>query len=159
MSFGIVGVTAFVYENAQQTVRQNIQYIANITLKNFVLGSIEEGQTLHYTKSNVTSLGAAMMLATTKANVYMHLSSDLPSKAGSYTRYDIVVKYIIVPVGSTHMIGDTAALLTLAEPNSGAVRLDVGGAWAFDLEIITTARSVSADTPTTVTITVTAENS
>jgi hypothetical protein len=159
MSFGIVGATAFVYENAQQTARQNIQNIANIALKDFALGTIEEGQTLHYTKSNLTSLGAAMTLATTKANVYMHLGSDLPSQSGSYTRYDIVVKYITVPVGSMYGVGDTVATLTLIQPNSGAVRLDVGGAWAFDLEIITTAKSVSADTPTTVTITVTAESS
>jgi hypothetical protein len=47
----------------------------------------------------------------------------------------------------------------MAQPNSGTVQLDVGGGWAFDLEITTTAKSVSADTSTIVTITVAAESS
>jgi len=159
LSLGIAGATAFVYENAQQTARQNITNIANITLKEFALGNIEEGQTLHYTKSNVSSLGAAITLSTTKANVYLHLSSDLASQDGIYSSYGIVVKYIAVPTGSRHRVGETAATLTIAQPNSGTVGLDRGGGWVFDLEITTTAKSVSADTPSIVKITVSAESS
>jgi hypothetical protein len=158
MSFAIIGVSAYVYETGQLTVGQNVQNIATITLKNSALGNIEEGQTLLYTKSNVSSLGAAITLTTTKAHVYMHLSSDLASQSASYSTYNVVAKYITVPGGSTHSVGQTAATLTLTQSSSGAIDLDVSGNWILDFEITTFAKSVNADTPTTVTITVTAES-
>jgi hypothetical protein len=157
-SIGIAGVTAYVYQTAQMTGDQNVQNIATITLKNFALGKIEEGQTLTYTKSEVPSLGSAIAVPTTKANVYLHLSSNLGSQDASYTTYDIVVKYASVPVGSIHAAGDTATTLTISQPDSATINLDVSGSWVFDLELTTSARSVSVDTATTVTITVTAEN-
>ena len=159
MSLAIVGVTAYVYDNAQITAGQNIRNIATITLKNSALGDIEEGQELFYTKSNVSSLGAAITLPTTKAHVYMYLSSDLASQIASYTTYNITVKYSTIPSGSTHSVGQTATTLTLAQPNSSSIDLDASGAWAFDLEVTTTAKSVSADKATTVTINVAAESS
>ncbi len=159
MSLSIVGVTAYVYETAQQTAEQNIQNIATITLNNSVLGNIEEGQTLFYTKSNVSSLGAAITLQTTKPSVFMYLNSNLAAQNAFYTTYNIVVKYITVPDGSVYTVGQTATTMTLSQQNSSAINLDASGNWVFDFEVTTTAKSVNADTPTSVAIMVTAESS
>jgi hypothetical protein len=119
---------------------------------------LEEGQTLFYTKSNVTNLGAAISLTTTKANVYMHLSSNLASQSTYYSTFNVAVRIITKPTGGTHSVGETVCTLTLASPNSGAINLDVLGTWTFDFEVTTTAKSVSSDQSNIVTITVTAES-
>ena len=156
LSFSIVGVSAFVYESAQQSITQTVQEIATITLQNSALGNIEEGATQAYTKSEVAELGNAISLTTTKANVYLHLDSDL-NDLTDYSTYTITVKFSQV-VGSTYSIGDTACTMTLASPDPTAIDLDAAGTWKFDFEITTTAGLVDADVPTTVTITVTAES-
>jgi hypothetical protein len=158
LSFSITAVSAYVYESAQQQITQTVKNIATLTLQSSALGNLEEGQTLFYTKANVTSLGAAISLTTTKANVYMHLSSDLASQSAYYSTFNVAVKVATKPSGGTHNVGDTVATLTLASPNSSAINLDVLGSWTFDFEVTTTAKSVSADHATTVTITVTAES-
>ena len=158
LSFTIISVSAHVYETAQQAITQNIKELAIITLKNSALGNLEEGQTLYYTKSNMTSLGAAISVTTTKANVYLHLNSDVDSLSTYYTTYNIDVKYATVPVGSSHSVGQTACTLLLTSPDYHSINLDVAGFWAFDFEITTTATSVSADQATTVTIVVLAES-
>jgi hypothetical protein len=158
LSILIVFVSAFVYETAQQTVTQTIQEIASITLKNSALGTIEEGETISYTKDNATNLGAAISITTTKANVYLHLNSNVSNMGTYYTTYDIIVKYATFPVGSGHSAGDIAATITIADPNPAAITLNLPGPWTFDFEITTTAKSVSADQPTTATIDVTAES-
>ena len=158
LSILIVSVSAFVYESAQQTLGQTVVNIATITLKSSALGNLEEGETKTYTKTNVTNLGAAITLTTTKASVYLHLSSDLASQSAYYTTYNVVVKIATKPSGGTHTVGETVATLSLASPNSGAIDLDVLGSWTFDFEVTTTAKSVTADQATTVTITVTAES-
>jgi hypothetical protein len=158
LSILIVSVSAFVYESAQQTLGQTVVNIATITLKSSALGNLEEGETKTYTKTNVTNLGAAITLTTTKASVYLHLSSDLASQSGYYTTYNVVVKIATKPTGGTHTVGETVATLSLASPNSGAINLDVLGTWTFDFEVTTTAKTVTADQATTVTITVTAES-
>ena len=158
LSLAIISVSAFVYESAQQTVTQTVKEIATITLKNSALGNLEEGQTLTKTKTDVPNLGAAITLTTTKASVYLHLSSDLASQSTYYTTYNVVVKIATKPTGGTHSVGETVCTLSLASPNSGAINLDVLGSWTFDFEVTTTAKSVSADQATTVTITVTAES-
>ncbi len=162
LSFSIVAVSAFVYESAQQTVTQTIQEIATLTLQNSALGNIEEGETKTYTKTGgggdveIANLGDAISITTTKANVYLHLDSDLDSLT-DYSTYTITVKFAQVQ-GSTYSVGDTAGTMTIASPDPSAIDLDASGMWKFDFEITTTADSVSADSPSTVAITVTGES-
>jgi hypothetical protein len=155
----IIGVSAYVYEQATQTVTQTIKEVATINLQSSVLGSINEGEAKSYTKSDVASLGNAISLTTTATNVYLHLNSDLETQVGSYSVYSITVKFVTVPGGSSHSIDDTACTMTIASPDPASVTLDVAGSWAFDLEVSTTAKSVTLDTPTTVTVVVSAESS
>lgn len=156
LSITIVGVSAYVYEQATQTITQTIIDIATITLKNSDLGSLNEGDSQTYTLATVPNLGDAISLTTTTANVYLHLDSDLDALS-SYSTYDIVVKFSQV-VGSTYSVGDTATTLTIGSPDYSSIDLDAAGTWAFDFEITTTAPSVSSDTPQTVTLIVGAES-
>jgi len=158
LSFLIVSVSAFVYETGEQTVTQTVKQIATLTLKNSALGNIEEGETKSYTKATVANLGDAISVATTKADVYLHLDSDVDSLTTEYTTYNIVVKFDTVPGGSSHLSGDIACTLSLASPDYSSIDLDASGSWTFDFEITTTAKSVNSNQPTTVTITVTAES-
>jgi hypothetical protein len=158
LSVVIVSVSAFVYETAQQTLTQTVKEIATITLKNSAFGDLEEGNTTTYTKTNVTNLGAAITLTTTRADVKLHLNSTLASQSAYYSTYNVVVKIATKPTGGTHAVGETVATLSLASANSTAINLDVLGSWTFDFEVTTTAKSVTADQATSVTITVTAES-
>ncbi len=158
LSLSIVGVSAYVYEQAQQTVTQTIKEIATLTLQNSALGNIEEGETRNYTKNELSSLGNAISIATTKASVYLYLDSDLDSLASSYETFDVVVKYATVPAGSSRSSGETACTLSLTSPDYSSISLDAAGVWSFDYEITTTAKRVSSDVSGTVTITVSAEN-
>ena len=154
----IVSASAFVYESAQQTVGQTVVNIATLTLQNSALGDLEEGETLSYTKATVATLGDAITVTTTKANVYLHLDSDIQLLTTYYTTYDVTVKVITVPGGSSYSVGDTAATMTIAAPDPSSITLDIAGAWAFDFELTTTAKAVSSDQGTTATIDVTAES-
>ena len=127
LSFAVVSVSAYVYDSMQQNVTQTIKEIATITLKSSALGPLEEGQTLFYTKANVTNFGIAISLTTTKANVYMHLSSDLASQSTYYSAFNVAVKIATKPSGGIHSAGETVCTLTLASPNSGSINLDVLG--------------------------------
>ena len=158
LSLAIVSVSAFVYETAQHTVNQTIKDIATVTVRNSALGNIEEGETKSYTKADVSSLGNIVNLTTTKDNVYLHFNSDVDSLSTYYSTYTITVKFAAVVSGSSYSVGSTACTMTLASPDPTAVTLDKAGAWRFDFEITTTAKSVSADQATTVTIVVTAES-
>ena len=119
MSFTIASVSAFVYEQAQQTVTQTIVEIANITLQNSALGNLEEGETKSFTKLDIASLGDAISVVTTKANVYLHLNSDLDSLSSYYSAYSIVVKYDTVPGGSNHTSGNTSVPVSSKPGSSG----------------------------------------
>ena len=156
LSITIVGVSAYVFEQASQTVTQTIVDIATITLKNSALGNLNEGETQTYTQATVANLGDTISLTTTTANVYLHSNSDLDSVSG-YSTYNIVVKFSQV-VGATYSVGDTACTLSIGSPDYSSIDLDAAGTWAFDFEITTTASSVSSDTPSTVTIIVSAES-
>jgi hypothetical protein len=162
LSIVIVSVTAaFVYETAQHTVTQTVKQIATLTLQNSALGNIEEGETKAYTKSDVSSLGNIVTVATTKDNVYLHFNSDLDSNSSLstyYATYTITVKYWTVPGGSSHSQGQIACTMSLGSSDPSAVTLDKAGTWTFDFEISTIAKSVSSDAGTTVTIVVTAES-
>lgn len=158
LSLAIIGVSAYVYETANIAVTQTVKNIATLTVQNSALGNIEEGQTLSYTKATVSSLGNILNLTTTKDNVYLHFNSDVDSLSAYYSTYTITVKYAAVGAGSSHNVGDTACTMTLASPDPAEVTLDKAGNWQFDFEITTTAKSVSSDQATTVTIVVTAES-
>ena len=154
----IVSASAFVYETAQQTVGQTVVNVATLTLQNSALGDLEEGETKSYTKADVGTLGNAITVTTTKANVYLHLDSDIDSLTTYYTTYTLTLKFITVPGGSTHSVGDTVATMTIAAPDPSSITLDVAGSWAFDFELTTTAKAVGSDQATTATIDVTAES-
>lgn len=126
--------------------------IAILTLGDSILGSIEEGQTVHYTPTNQTDLNDIISVTTAEETVYLHLSSNLDDQSGNYGTYDIVIKFDTVPSGSSHNTGDTACTLSLTSPEYSSIDLDVAGAWTFDFEITATANSVSADHTTTVTV-------
>ncbi|MCP8315327.1 MAG: hypothetical protein H3Z51_00495 [archaeon] len=156
LSLSIVTVSAFVYQQANQTVGQNIVEVATITLKSSDLGSIDEGDTKTYTKSDVPNLGNAISITTTKATVYLHLDSDLNALNTYYNTYNIVVKFATVPPGSSK--SGTACTLSLSSPDYHSIDLDVSGTWTFDFEITTNPKSVNSNTATTVTIVVSAES-
>lgn len=156
LSLTIVGVSAYVYEQASQTITQTIIDIATITLLNSALGNINEGDNQTYTLATVPNLGDAITIATTTANVYLHLDSDLDAVSG-YSAYIIVVKFSQV-VGGTYAVGDTACTLNIGSPDFSSIDLDAAGTWAFDFEVTTTAGSVALDTGSTVTIIVSAES-
>jgi hypothetical protein len=157
LSLSVIAVSAYVYEQAQLHVTQTIKEIATLTVQNSALGNIEEGETKSITKATVPSLGNILNITTTKANVYLHFNSNLDTLTSYYTAYTITVRFAAVP-GGNHNVGDTACTMTIGSPDPAAVTLDASGAWRFDFEITTTAKSVSSDQPTTATIVVTAES-
>jgi hypothetical protein len=162
LGLSIVSVSAFVYESAQQSVDQTIRDIATFNLKDSTLGDIEEGETRIYTKANVGSLGAAINITTTKEGVYLYLDSNLDGDdlAASYSSYNVTVKFIaIADETSTHHFGETACIMTMDSPYSSSVTLDKAGLWSFDFEIAMTAKSVTSDQGTSLTIIATAESS
>jgi len=154
LSFAILLVTAFVYEDQTNNVTQTIQEVATITLDQGPLGTIEEGET------KVSTLNQILDVTTAKANVYLHFDTDLDSQSGNYDTYDIEVVADTVPGGSTlWSVDDVIATLTIAGPDtSSGIDLDTAGGWIFDFRVTTTAGQVTSDTPTTVTITVSAES-
>ena len=156
LSLLVVVVSAYVYETGNISVTQTVQNIATLTVQNAALGDIEEGQTIGYAKGNLSSLGSILNLTTTKNNVYLHLDSNVNLLSSYYSTYTITVKYAVALSG--HTVGETAKTITLASPDPTALTLEIAGDWRFDFEITTTALSVSADQPTTVTIVVTAES-
>lgn len=158
LSMVIMSVSAFVYEQAQQTIGQTIINVATITLKNSVLGNLDEGDSASYTKANVTELGAAISMTTVKP-VYLHLNSDIGALATYYTTYTLTVRCFSSPGGSI-TTGAVVATLTLGAPNSGSILLDTAGPYVFDFELQTTAGFISGvpSQATTATITVTAES-
>ena len=160
ISMVIISVSAFVYQQASNTVTQTIVEVANITLTQGVLGNIDEGQTILYTASNTSSLNEIVSITTSKANVYLHFDTDLNTQSGNYTTFQIVVKVgDTVPLASSNSTGDTTATLTIANPDTtSGVVLDEAGAWTFDFEITTTTRSITIDQAVTVSITVLAES-
>jgi len=159
LSITIVGVSAYVFEQANQNVTLTVVEIATFTLKNAALGDINEGQTLSYTNATVANLGDAVSITTTTTNVKLHFNSDVDSLNSYYSTYSIAVKLVSKPGGSSLTVGSTVCTLTLASPDYSSVNLDVAGTYKFNFEITTTAQSVSSDQLTTATITVSAESS
>jgi hypothetical protein len=158
LSLTIVGVSAYVYESAQQSVTQTIVEIATIVLKTPALGSINEGETQTYTNATVANLGDAIAITTTKTNVKLHLTSNLASMSTYYSTYDIGVKLVEKPAGSSLVVGTTYCTLSVSNPDYSSINLDAIGTYKFNFEIATTAKSVDSDTDTNVTINVSAES-
>ena len=157
MSFSVMGVSAYVYQQATMTIDQTIVEVATITLKNSDLGNLKEGQSASYTKGTVANLGNAISLTTEEANVYLHLDSTLDTMT-THSSYEIVVKAFTVPGGSSISSGDTVCTINIGTPDYSAVDLDVAGAWTFDFEISTSVGSVNSDVITQTTIIVSAES-
>jgi hypothetical protein len=157
LSISVAGVSGFVYGMAKHTVTQTEKVIDYLTMQNSVLGNLEEGATKAYSKDTISSLGNALGVTTTIDNVYLSFKSDFDDLSAYYSTYNITVKFAAVGSGSTHSVGDTACTITFASPVI-EVALDKTGVWSFDLEIATTAKSVSSDQATITTIVVTAES-
>ena len=158
LSVVIMSVSAIVYESAQQTANQTVIDVATINLKSFALGNIEEGENKIYTKAEVPDLGGAISVSITKADVYLHLNSDIQTLESLYSAYTLTVKYVTIPSGSIHSVGEIATTLTIANPDFDSIPLDAAGSWVFDFELETTAKLVSSDQSATATIVVTAES-
>jgi hypothetical protein len=158
LSITVITVSAFVYDSATQTTGQTVVNVATFTLKNSALGNIDEGETKSYLKAEVPALGAAITLTNSKS-LYLHLDSDIESLSATFSTYTITVKYLTVPMDSSHIAGQTATALTLASPDSTAIALDAAGTWVFDFELNVTAKQVASDTVTTATIVATAQSS
>jgi len=151
LSFAILLVTAFVYESQTNNVTQTITEIATITLTQGDLGSIEEGET------KVSTLDQILDVTTGKDDVYLHFDTDLETQGSNYVTYQIDVIVDTAPTGSG--VSGTIATLTIGSPDTGSgVALDLTGDWVFDFQVTATAQQVTSDTPTTVTITVSAES-
>jgi hypothetical protein len=150
LSCSLVSVSAYIYEQNTQNVTQTIKEIATLTLSNSTLGNLEEGQTLLYTPTNQSDLDDIVSITTTKANVYLHFDSNLDTLT-DYSTFSQVQ-------GGTYSVGATACTLSLGSPDYSSIDLDAAGTWIFDFEVTTTASTVSADAPSTVTITVSAES-
>jgi hypothetical protein len=155
-SLTVIGVSAYVYQQATMTLTQTIVEIATLTLKNSDLGTINEGESLTITSAEVANLGDAISITVTSQPVYLHFDSDVDSQSGSYSLYNINVDYASVPPGGTG--SGTAFTLGIGAPDYSSITLDATGTWTFDLVISQTASSVDADTPTTVSIIVSAES-
>lgn len=157
LSFSIVSVSAFIYEQNSQTISQTIVDIATLTLSNADLSDLEEAQTLLYTPANATDLEDIISITTTKDNVYLHLDSNLETLV-DYSTYNITVIFDTVEVGSAHNVDDIACTLHLGSPDFSSIDLDVAGTWSFDFEVTTTAGAVSTNSTNTATINVSAES-
>ena len=154
LSLVIVIVSAFVYEQQSQTTTQTITEVASITLGNAALGNIEEGETILYTAANTSAIDDILTVTTGKANVYLHIDTDLDAQS-NYATYQIEV---IVDTSPGSLSGTVATLTTGSPDTSSGIDLDTAGTYIFDFRVTTTAQQISSDTPTTVNITVSAES-
>ncbi len=98
--------------------------IARFAVQNSDLANIEEGQTVAYSKAELSSLGSAVALATIKNNVCLHFNSDVDTLSSAFSDYAIRVKYASVGADSTHIVGDTACTMTIAASDPAAIILD-----------------------------------
>jgi len=126
-----------------------------VLLQNCTLGEIEEGETKTCDKNSVPSLGNLIQVRTSKADITLLIEVNLDAIEKCYATYNMTFKFSNVPAGSKWSNGDTACTLSLNSPNHYSIKLDVAGTWTFESEITATAKSVSYDCPTTVTITAT----
>jgi hypothetical protein len=152
----ITGVSAYFYQHTTMTVTQKNAEVATITLKNFDLGNIKEGETKTYTSSEVANLGEAIKITTTTEPVYLHLDSNLDTLGSLFSTYKISVLYKTVPPTGTY--SGTASSITLSSPEPPYIVLNVTGTWVFDLSVEIAANSVDSNTPTIVTIIASAES-
>jgi len=159
LSFLVVSISAYIYEQSSQTISQNIVEIATISLKNSDLGNINEGQTKTYTNETIPSLGNAISITITEENVKLHFNSNLDEYSRAYSTYTIDVVLVEKPAGSNLEVGSTMCTLSLSSPDYSSVNLDSIGTYCFNFEITTTANPVDEDTPTSITIVVSAQSS
>jgi hypothetical protein len=155
LSFFIVLVSAFVYDQASQTTTQTITDVASLSISNADLGPIEEGETIVY-PTTTPALDNILSVTTTKDHAYLYIVTDLDTQSGNYDTYQIEVIVDTAP-GS---LSGTVATLTIVNPSTiTGIDLDTAGGYTFDFQVTTTAQQVSSDTPTTVNIDVSVESS
>jgi hypothetical protein len=158
LSLSVIGVSAYVYQQATMTLSQTIVEVATITLKNSDLGNIYEGESKTINETTVPNLGDAISIDITAGPVYLHLDSDVNLLNASYSTYDIDVVYATIPSGGSGTVNTTACTLSLGSPDYSSITLDQSGVWTFDIVVDTTAGSVTVNTPTQVSIIVGAES-
>ena len=157
LSFAIVATSAFIYEQASSTATQTILEIASLTLNNAALGDIEEGDTVLYTPANTSAVNDVISVTTGKANVYMHIDTNLEGQSTYYNTYQIEVVVDSAPGGSG--LSGTVATLSIGSPDTATgIDLDVAGNYVFDFQVTTSAKQVSGNQGSTVNITVSAES-
>jgi len=157
LSFAIVATSAFIYEQASSTATQTILEIASLTLNNAALGDIEEGDTVLYTPANTSAVNDVISVTTGKANVYMHIDTNLEGQSTYYNAYQIEVVIDSAP-GDSGLSG-TVATLSIGSPDTATgIDLDVAGTYVFDFQVTTSAKQVSGNQGSTVNITVSAES-
>lgn len=155
LSLAIITTSAFIYEQASQTTTQTILEIASLTLNSAALGNIEEGDTVLYTPANTSAVDDILSITTGKANVYMHIDTNLDGQSTYYNTYQIEVVVSSAPVGST--LSGTVATLSISSPDTATgIDLDVAGDYVFDFQVETSAKQVSGNQGSTVNITVSA---
>jgi len=155
LSVTIVLVSAFVYSQDSQTTTQTITDVATLSITNAVLGNIEEGETILYTPTNTSALDQILTVTTGKANVYLHIDTDLDILT-NYVNFTIEVLVDTQPGSS---LSDPVAVLTMASPDTSAgIDLDTAGSYKFDFRITTTADLVSSNSDEEVNIAVSAES-
>jgi hypothetical protein len=123
------------------------------------LGPLKEGETRTYDKTQIETLGDAMMIQVddSVSRVDLNLDSDLDELSDFYSTYDIVVKFSEV-VGTTYSVGNVACTLSIGFEDFSSIELDESGVWCFDFEITACANSVYENIPSTVTLNVIAES-
>jgi len=133
LSVTIVLVSAFVYSQDSQTTTE----------------------TILYTPTNTSALDQILTVTTGKANVYLHIDTDLDILT-NYVNFTIEVLVDTQPGSS---LSDPVAVLTMASPDTSAgIDLDTAGSYKFDFRITTTADLVSSNSDEEVNIAVSAES-
>ena len=137
---------------------QNIINVFSLDLSSQSLGSLREGETRTLTKDELPSLGDAIQVSVSDSvsAVNLNLDSNMDDVSDYYHLYDVVVRFSQI-VGGSYSVGEVACTLSIGSEDYSSVELDGSGVWMFDLEVSTTAKSVNEDTPTVVTLIISAE--
>lgn len=95
LSIFVAAVSGFVYGAAQHSVTQNATGIARLTVQNSGLGDIEEGQTVAYSKAELSNLGSAPLIVSLfGAILIITLSVKLEGVDHEKANHDYTIKEI-----------------------------------------------------------------
>lgn len=152
-----MGVSAYVYQQYTQSISQKIIDVVSFTLNNCDLGPLKEGETRIYDDTQIESLKDAIKIQVDDfvSHVDLDIYSNLDQIDELYTTYDIIIKFSDV-VGETYTTGDNACTISIRNKDYSSIELDAPGNWSFDFEILTSAKSIDEDTPSSVILNVSA---